>query len=36
MLALGAQAIARATNSSRRCAVSADLRTQYQAQDFDH
>src|SRR5271167_1749112 len=31
---IGAQPTASATNSNRRCAVSADLRTRYQALDF--
>jgi hypothetical protein len=34
MTGLGAQATASATNSNRRCAVSADLRTRYQALDL--
>ena len=36
MTGFGAQPTASVTNSNRRCAVSADLRTRYQTLDFDH
>jgi hypothetical protein len=35
-VAVGAQPAASATNSNRRCALSTDLWTRYQALDFDH